>query len=163
VLATRFVLFNQAVAIRKEALNESGGFNEGLWVMEDYDLALRLALMGPWAYINEPLVIWHRDSNKSLHAQAQNDQIRLHENIKKIYVTILRKNSIECSVVRKYLQRNLGISRYELLAAKMFEKGLGRAIGIGGPLKYFNRFRNALFRRSPWYPRMEVVPIEQYS
>ncbi|HWO33294.1 MAG TPA: glycosyltransferase, partial [Candidatus Acidoferrum sp.] len=58
VLATRFVLFNQAVAIRRGPLEKLGGFNEQLKYLEDYDLPLRLALEGPWAFIREPLVIY---------------------------------------------------------------------------------------------------------
>jgi hypothetical protein len=58
VLATRFVLFCQAALIRREALRECGGFDERLWVMEDHDLALRLAVRGSWAYLRDPLAVW---------------------------------------------------------------------------------------------------------
>src|SRR5882672_407459 len=47
VLATRFVLFNQAVLIRRAALDKVGVFDSGLKYLEDYDLPLRLALEGP--------------------------------------------------------------------------------------------------------------------
>ena len=71
VLITRFVLFNQAVVVRRDVLNSQGGFDEGLRLMEDYDLALRLSLNGPWAVIHEPLVYWYPDPNTSLSIGAE--------------------------------------------------------------------------------------------
>lgn len=61
ILIDRFLLFNQAAAIRREALVEAGHFREDLpfGLNDDYDLALRLSLVGPWAFIADPLVIWH--------------------------------------------------------------------------------------------------------
>lgn len=64
VLTTRFLFFNQVAAVRREALEESGYFRRG--VMEDYDLALRLSLLGPWAFVTEPLVIWHEQPGDNL-------------------------------------------------------------------------------------------------
>ena len=64
VLTTRFLFFNQVVAVWREALERSGYFNQG--IMEDYDLALRLSLLGPWAFVAEPLVIWHEQVADSL-------------------------------------------------------------------------------------------------
>ncbi len=74
VLATRFVLFCQAALIRREFLLDCGGFDERLWLMEDHDLALRLALRGPWAVIRDPLVVWcgaNDDFNLSVAAQKE--------------------------------------------------------------------------------------------
>jgi glycosyltransferase involved in cell wall biosynthesis len=66
VLATRFLFFNQVVAVRRKALDQTGYFRENLRIMEDYDLALRLSLVGPWAFIAEPLVVWHEDAGSGL-------------------------------------------------------------------------------------------------
>jgi glycosyltransferase involved in cell wall biosynthesis len=66
ILVDRFLLFNQVAAIRREALDHSGYFREDLRIMEDYDLALRLSLMGPWAFIADPLVVWHEDAGSGL-------------------------------------------------------------------------------------------------
>ena len=79
VLATRFVLFNQAVAIRRKALEKLGGFNEQLKYLEDYDLPLRLALEGPWAFIREPLVIYREGTPGSFSQAALKDPIVLKE------------------------------------------------------------------------------------
>src|SRR5579863_6506617 len=51
VLVTRFFLFNQVVAVRREVLLRIGGFDESLRLMEDLQLALRLSLEGPWTFI----------------------------------------------------------------------------------------------------------------
>src|ERR1017187_8226572 len=40
VLLNRFVLFSQTIAVRRKALMEAGLFDETLWYLEDYDLAL---------------------------------------------------------------------------------------------------------------------------
>lgn len=66
VLLDRFLLFNQVAAVWRKALDHSGYFREDLRIMEDYDLALRLALAGPWAFIAEPLMIWHADAGSGL-------------------------------------------------------------------------------------------------
>jgi glycosyltransferase involved in cell wall biosynthesis len=66
VLTTRFLFFNQVVAVRREALNQIGFFREDLRIMEDYDLALRLSLTGSWAFITDPLVVWHEDAGSGL-------------------------------------------------------------------------------------------------
>jgi glycosyltransferase involved in cell wall biosynthesis len=70
VLITRFVLFNQAVVVRRDVLKSHGAFDEELFLMEDYDLALRLSKIGPWAIIREPLVFWHLDPQTSLSHSA---------------------------------------------------------------------------------------------
>lgn len=70
VLLTRFILSNQTLAVRRELLERTGFFNEKFRLLEDYDLALRLALMGPWAYVAEPLVVWHGGAANSLSATA---------------------------------------------------------------------------------------------
>ena len=62
VLATRFLLFNQVVAVRREAFDRVGGFNENLRLLEDYELSLRLSSAGDWGVIREPLVVKYNDT-----------------------------------------------------------------------------------------------------
>ena len=62
ILASRFVLFNQVALIRRSAFERVGGFKADMRLLEDYDLAFRLALLGPWAFINEPLVNKYDDT-----------------------------------------------------------------------------------------------------
>jgi glycosyltransferase involved in cell wall biosynthesis len=75
VLATRFLLFNQAAIIRRGAFEAIGGFNENLRILEDYDIALRLSSQGPWAYIDEPLITKY-ETDHSLGIIARRNRTR---------------------------------------------------------------------------------------
>jgi glycosyltransferase involved in cell wall biosynthesis len=75
VLVNRFVLFNQAVIVRRTVLDRAGHFPEQLRIMEDYHLALRLAAAGPWAFTTRRLVVWHGGAYNSLSAGVQSDRI----------------------------------------------------------------------------------------
>ncbi|MEE9254749.1 MAG: glycosyltransferase family A protein, partial [Pseudomonadales bacterium] len=77
VLTTRFLWTNQTLAIRREVLEVIGLFDESLWVMEDFDLAMRLSTLGPWAYTTQTLAIRHGGSPYSLTELAQRDRKRL--------------------------------------------------------------------------------------
>jgi glycosyltransferase involved in cell wall biosynthesis len=46
-----------SVMIRREAIDEVGGFNSGLLTTEDYDLWLRLSLRHRFGYVDEPLCL----------------------------------------------------------------------------------------------------------
>ncbi|MEO6002494.1 MAG: glycosyltransferase family A protein [Opitutus sp.] len=75
VITTRFLLFNQAIAIRRAALEAIGYFPETLRIMEDYDLALRLSKAGPWAFTRESLVLWHGGATNSLSATVRRSDL----------------------------------------------------------------------------------------
>jgi glycosyltransferase involved in cell wall biosynthesis len=90
VLATRFVLFNQTAAIRRDALEKAGGFDFSLKHAEDYDLSLKLSLQGPWAFISEPLTIWRGGAANSLSKIAVNENILLKHNEIRIVERALR-------------------------------------------------------------------------
>jgi len=160
VLATRFVLFCQAALIRRGFLLDCGGFDERLWLMEDHDLALRLALRGPWAFIRDPLVVWcgaNDDFNLSVAAQKQ--PARLYQCIEYIDRKILEQEKDLDDRVKRCLQRNLQEIRRRLLAQRWAASGrvLARmgARGIIG----CERLRQAWFRRSRLYPRAQTSPI----
>ena len=66
---TRFFLFNQAVAVRREVLARIGGLTNRsvLWKVQ---LALRLSLEGPWAFIREPLATRQERGERTLGHEA---------------------------------------------------------------------------------------------
>jgi glycosyltransferase involved in cell wall biosynthesis len=72
LIASRFLLFNQVVAIRRAAFEKVGGFKESMRVLEDHDLAFRLSLLGPWAFISEPMVTKY-DEADGIGVQARQD------------------------------------------------------------------------------------------
>lgn len=56
-LAGRFLLFNQTATIRRAAFERAEGYDESLCLLEDYDLALKIARQAPWALIRAPSVV----------------------------------------------------------------------------------------------------------
>ena len=50
-----------SIAIRKEALNQAGGFAENLRVGSDTDTWVRLARLGPFAFVPERLAVYYLD------------------------------------------------------------------------------------------------------
>ncbi len=161
VLATRFILFNQSVAIRREALEKVGGYDENFLFMEDYDLALRLALIGPWAFIRQPLVIWNEGTSGSLTKQANNDQLSLFKTIFDIYQkTILLIDTAHCTESQlRQLRFELMRARLKLKAAQLNHMPNLYNKVIGQILRLLERYFDKLYTNSPWYPKMKVVAI----
>lgn len=53
----------QTLIARRETLNLCGGFDETLPALEDWDCAIQLARRGPFAFVDEPLVIQYFSTN----------------------------------------------------------------------------------------------------
>jgi glycosyltransferase involved in cell wall biosynthesis len=160
VLATRSVLFTQAIAIRREALARLGGFDARLWVMEDYHLALRLSLMGPWAYTREALVILRSGvANNSLWKQAGVQLKRYAECMELLYRDILSRPTNQPRLFRRQLRHRLRAAQNELSALRMIETESTLAGTVGHVIRLAHRITTAVERRCPWYPRMQVEPI----
>jgi glycosyltransferase involved in cell wall biosynthesis len=160
VLATRFVLFCQAALIRRGFLSDCGGFDERLWLMEDHDLALRLALRGPWAVIRDPLAVWcGANDDFNLSATARRQPARLYESIAYIDRKILAQEKGLDDRVRACLQRDLRDARRRLRAERWTAGGrvLPRLAARG--LTGWDRLRHACCRRLRSYPRAQTVPI----
>jgi glycosyltransferase involved in cell wall biosynthesis len=160
VLATRFVLFCQAALIRREFLLQCRGFDEQLRLMEDHDLALRLALRGPWAFIREPLAVWcGGHDTPGLWAAAMRQPARLYQSIEYIDRKILAQEPIPDHQIRKYLRSDLHSAERRLRAERLGASGraLSRlaAKGITG----WDRLRRAWFIRSRSCPMPKTKPI----
>lgn len=60
------VLLNSSfVIVKKKAFDQVGGFKHNLRLGEDFDLWIRLALIGKVAYLNKPLAYSNQDVNES--------------------------------------------------------------------------------------------------
>ena len=161
VLATRFVLFTQAIAIRRKVLEKIGGFDQGLRFLEDYEFPLRLSLEGPWGFIAEPLVIYRENSPGSYAVTAHADAVRLQECAVQMRYSLwarVRKSDQHKHLRRTFL-RELVISRGLLRATKLSREPSWPHAVLGVGLVGLERYRRALYRRCPWYPRMRVAPI----
>lgn len=160
ILVTRFVLFNQGIMIRRKVLERSGGFDESLWLLEDTDLSLRLSLEGPWAFIRDPLVVWRESSNGSLYKQAQKDEMSSRMPLVRILEKHLaRVMARECPPrLRRYAHGELMRARRQLRASRKSLMTLRGHSVAGKLLQEVERYRRALFVRSPWFPKMKVLP-----
>ncbi|HJR59552.1 MAG TPA: glycosyltransferase family A protein [Vicinamibacterales bacterium] len=157
LLATQFLMFTQMVAIRRTVLERIGGFDERLWVLEDYDLALRLSLEGPWAYVSEPLAVYREKSPGSLAAQGHSDELRLLEHAIRVRQSFYERvlASAHHQHLRQPCLRGLKAFRRQLRAMELSRGHWAHSV-LGRSVLNFDRYRRALYRRSPWYPRMRV-------
>lgn len=163
VLATTFVLFNQCAALHADAFRRIGGFDESLIFMEDYDLSLRLALEGnSWAFISEPLVVWREGTPGSLWQKAMDNKIQVTECTLKCLEILAEKVGMRHrnAELRKIVGRELKGKRRELAVARMGEMNMLGAPTASRVLKRVERYRKAIYRRTPWYPTMAVEPLE---
>ncbi len=164
ILATRFVLFNQGVIIRREVLKELGGFDERFWLLEDYDLALRLSSYGIWAFVQDPLVIWREDGETSLSRDAAQDDVLWKVPLLQVLEQHLLRlsNSREHETLRKHLNRELNSLRRQLKAAALRKQGGWSASIAAELINRVERYRKAAFRRSPWFPKMKVESVASW-
>jgi glycosyltransferase involved in cell wall biosynthesis len=162
VLATRFVLTNQGIAIRHEVLDRIGGFDEGLRLLEDYELSLRLSLEGPWAFIREPLVTWRQTTSGSLYQNAQKDEIHWRSSILAILENHLAAVQLEHrdTTSVRHLAREVRRASRSLKAVKLSGTGSWNSFVMGCLLQRYERYRSALFRRMPWFPKMRIAPAD---
>ena len=164
MVATRFVLFNQGIVIRREVLKRIGGFNEGLRLLEDTDLALRLSLEGPWAFVREPLVVW-RESQESLYQESRVESIRSKKPMVQILETHLAR--VEAVYQRKNLwkrvNRELNRARRELRAASLSQMSSWKEARVGRFLQKMEQYRRSVFLRTPSFPKMKVVSFDDWE
>lgn len=162
VLANRFILFCQLVAIRREALERVGYFDPNLRFMEDYDLALRLSVEGPWGFICEPLATMNLSPSDSLSLKVSKEYVRHAQYIlntqERVFARLRSTSETETS--RGYLQQAIKKTRRQLWVATLRESTFWGARIAGSFFKRLEHYRTAIFRRSPWFPRVKAVQIE---
>lgn len=158
VLATRFVLFNQGIIIRRKVLEKIGAFDQSLWFLEDHELSLRLSLQGPWAFVAEPLVIWRESRSGSLYKKAQEEELRWRVPMVQILerqLAMVKDNRELSRLVRREWMR----AKRELKAAEMTQKNTFGISTLGKLLQATEHYRKAVFRRLPSFPNMKVQAI----
>jgi glycosyltransferase involved in cell wall biosynthesis len=160
VLSSRFILFNQAVAIRRNVLERVGGFDESFRILEDKELQLRLSLEGPWAFIREPLVTRQQMPSRTL--SQEGTQEMLYECEVRILEKILRRVDGErrLACLRPLMIRELKRARRQLRAAHFKGSRFLGASVFGRGLELIEHYRMAAYRRTPWFPKMQVAPLD---
>ena len=154
ILLTRFLLFNQTVLVRRELLNSIGFFNEQHRLLEDYDLALRLAMTGPWAYLAEPLVIWHGGADNSLSDSATELEViaRADEILVELQSSPRWQVRLPQTLVRRrreLLQRHLRVQRFCRHAPAW----------LGNCARIYLRVQKWFFYHRPSCPRMDAHEV----
>ncbi len=160
-LLNRFVLFNQTVAIRREALEKAGTFDETLKYLEDYDLPLRLSLLGPWAFIREPLVVWYQGSSGSWSEKAIQQLVCMKECEVRLREKVLEyaKRGDENLKSLRRMRGALRKARRELWVAGLGQKETLGAHAVSHLLQRIEHYGGAIARRLPWYPKMKTASI----
>ena len=159
VLATRFLMFNQCVAIRREAFDCVGGFDESLKVMEDYDLALKLSLQGPWAFVSEPLVVWKQSEDSLSHVFKHSVIFR------EAWCRVLETAAAEMPTSSSYARaRNLVVrasrnAKRQCAARELSVSEGWRQRMAGKAYLGLDRLSGTVFRYSPWYPKMKTSSL----
>jgi len=165
VLATRFIIFNQAATIRRSAVEKIGGFDERLKCLEDHEMAIRLAYLGPWGFIRTPLVMQKQGTANSISRHAIERPVLLAENYVQKWKIVLERlpENGEGARLRPVIGRQLKHAKRDLKIAKMIRgtSQAGRAIGYMA--SKVERLRAALGRRLPGYPQIQVQAVPPSS
>jgi glycosyltransferase involved in cell wall biosynthesis len=166
VLSTRFVLFNQAIIIRRPVLDRIGYFDERLKLYyEDYDLALRLSLEGPWAVVSDQLVVYQDSAPGSLAKRALEDEVVLCRHRVRVRERFLEtvKRARTGEKLHKLARLGLQSAKWELVTAQLGEHRLAAYLGICSILRFTSRMKKAILRRSPRYPMVLVRDLATVS
>jgi glycosyltransferase involved in cell wall biosynthesis len=165
VLALTFVLFNQAAAIRRDAFEKAGGFDERLKYLEDYDLPMRLALAGPWAFLRDPMVMYRENSPESFHEKAMKEPLLLKDCELRICERLLSEGDVQKTRPDFYanMTRRLKRARRQTQAMKLTLSPSPLARSAGNFLNHVDHYSMALFRRSPWYPVPDTLPVGDWA
>jgi glycosyltransferase involved in cell wall biosynthesis len=155
ILATRCLFFNQVVAVRRNALEKVGGFNSRLRYLEEWDLALKLSLLGPWAFIREPLTYWNPGSSESITRRAEREAAQLYAcGVHLLADTLKMASDVVDANIRTYLMRTLSSHRRMLYASRVREMNFPGASLVGSVLLHAERFWGGMMRRTQGFPEM---------
>lgn len=156
VLTTRFLFTNQTLAIRRTALEAVGQFDESLWVMEDFDMALRLSSLGDWAFTEEVLAIRRDGSANSLTSIALSQPDRLHQTTLAICDKTRSAGILSSSLSRRandYMARKARRASNRAVSTRKANAAI-----LDAQTFIEQGVLERAFRNSPLYPRLESLP-----
>jgi glycosyltransferase involved in cell wall biosynthesis len=153
LLIAGFLFFNQVVAVRREALEQSGYFREDLRIMEDYDLALRLSFTCSWAFIFDPLVVWHEDAGSGLSRNVS--QLEVCQHTFQILNDLSNSTQFGPLLPSAPLQRRRRLLKRQMSALLLSSSKSSRIRSFSGRiLLLYLRAYEAMYRRLPFTSRM---------
>lgn len=156
LIATRFILFNQVVIIWRDAFLSIGGFKPELRLLEDHDLAFRLSLLGPWAFVSDLLVNKY-DQADGLGVRARK-QPRSHAMAwANVLEGFLEESLDDHKPIQRIVRRALDDVAIELRAVGMIQSGGIFSQVAARFLMTFLRLKGAIRRRLPSWPRARAV------
>ena len=158
VLTTRFLFFNQVVAVRRELLEQIGCFREDLKLNEDYELALRLSLMGPWAFVADPLVVWHEHTD-NLSVPYRNRQLEVHQSVLQILKELSGSSQFGPRFPKAVLGRRMRGLEQSIRALHLSAQTDALPRLWGRCLQLGQRGAQAVSRRLSLAPRMVTRPL----
>lgn len=156
LIATRFLLFNQVVAIRRAAFLKVGGFNEKMRLLEDHDLAFKLSLIGPWAFIADPMVEKSNDS-EGLGVRAMKEPLVHALAWEGVLQSFLEAPQARSGELGRIIRRNLGNIALELRAKRLMLNGRVASNKLGRFLLFYLRIKSGIRRRLPSWPQVNAV------
>lgn len=153
ILSSRFLLFNQAVAIRKAAFLKVGGFHEDLWLLEDHHLALKLSMLGKWGVVGPPQVLKYEEED-SLGGAARKDHAKHLAAVDQVLSLVLDQHQPRpAPKLRKALENERGRIRSAANANRLKASPSQVSSSLGRALLLHQRITNAMRRRSFLWPR----------
>jgi glycosyltransferase involved in cell wall biosynthesis len=157
ILTTRFLFTNQTLAIRREALEIIGLFDESLWVMEDFDLAMRLSTLGPWAYTTQVLAIRREGFPNSLSALARSDPKRFNATV----LAICRKMQAEDVPTTRLAHSAIAyMARRAIRGLRLTEAApLSTRAFLRAQVFVEEEMLERMYRNSWLFPRLESVAL----
>lgn len=157
LIATRFLLFNQVVAIRRDAFLQIGGFKPHMRLLEDHDLGFRLSLLGPWAFVSDLLVTKY-DQSDGLGVQARKNPLSHAMAWACALEGFLREPLDDRESVKRMVRRGLDDVAVELRAVGMIQNGGIISRSVASFLMISLRLKGVIRRRLPSWPRVCAVP-----
>lgn len=156
VLASTFVLFNQVAAIRREAFDRVGGFDEKLRLLEDYELSLRLATLGPWGLLRESLVLKH-DDTEGIGVTAMKDELKHLAAQEVVLQSILANPRLQQEAIRAPIAAKLRRARRHQAVHRGMLDGSQFARLVGHTTLLLDRIVGAVERRTPGAVRPRIT------
>lgn len=154
VLIDHFLLFNQVAAVWRKVLDRCGYFREDLRILEDYDLALRLALAGPWAFIRDSLVIWHEDAGSGLSRNV--NQLDICQRALQILDDLSDSVQFKAALPSGRLRHRRRLLRLKKSALVLSSRTKHLQAWSGKFLLLYLKIHEAIYRRWPFAARMHT-------